>query len=157
MKSIQLSNDTTLNLDEARVLQTAIFSMGYMGLDLETELSISFVSLEEMQRLNLEYMQDDAPTDVLAFPMDELRPAAPGIEAKQGILGDVVFAPDYILKQAQNQHVAFEEELDLLMVHGILHCLGFDHEEETEHKEMFDLQAEILQALAEYRQGGSIE
>lgn len=157
MQSIQLSNDTNEDIDETRVLQTAIFAMGYMGLDLETELSISFVSLEAMQRLNFEYMQDDAPTDVLAFPMDELRPAAPGIEAQSGILGDLVFAGEYIRKQAQSQNVAFEDELDLLIVHGVLHCLGFDHQADIEHKEMFELQAEILQALAEYRQGGSLE
>lgn len=157
MQSIQLSNDTTEALNEVRVLQTAIFSMGYMGLDLETELSISFVSLEDMQRLNFEYMDDDAPTDVLAFPMDELRPLAPGVEAQSGILGDLVFSADYIRKQAESQNVAFEDELDLLIVHGVLHCLGFDHQEEVEHKEMFELQAEILQALAEYRQGGTVE
>lgn len=157
MQSIQLSNNTSLRVDEPRVLQTAIFAMGYMGLEIDTELSISFVELSEMQRLNLEYMEEDAPTDVLAFPMDELKPAAPGQAAGSGILGDLVFAPDYIKLQAQNQNTSFEDELDLLIVHGVLHCLGFDHQEQEEHAEMFALQAEILEALAEYRQGGPLE
>ena len=157
MQSIQISNDTDFKIDEVRVLQTTIFAMGYMGLDLDTEVSISFVNEAEMQSLNLEYMDEDAPTDVLAFPMDELRPLKPGEESQAGILGDLVFSPDYILRQSQNQNVQFEDELDLLVVHGVLHCLGFDHQEEIEHKEMFDLQREILDALAEYRQGGPIE
>jgi len=157
VQSIQLSNETEFNIDEVRVLQTAIFAMGYMGLELETEVSISFISETEMQSLNLEYMQENTPTDVLAFPMDELRPLNPGEKSQAGILGDLVFSPEYILRQAQSQKVLFEDELDLLIVHGVLHCLGFDHQEEVEHKEMFDLQQEILQALAEYRQGGPIE
>ncbi|MFZ9309248.1 MAG: rRNA maturation RNase YbeY [Candidatus Nanopelagicales bacterium] len=157
MQSIQISNDTDFKINEVRVLQTTIFAMGYMGLDIDTEVSISFVSETEMHSLNLEYMNEDAPTDVLAFPMDELRPLNPGEESQAGILGDLVFSPDYILQQSQNQNVLFEDELDLLVVHGVLHCLGFDHQEEIEHKEMFDLQREILEALAEYRQGGPIE
>lgn len=156
MQSIQLSNDTTFAINESRTLQTAIFAMGYMGLELDTELSISFVSLESMQSLNLEYMQEDAPTDVLAFPMDEIKPAKPGTYAQSGILGDLVFAPEYISKQAVEHNVQFESELDLLIVHGVLHCLGFDHQEETDHREMFGLQAEILEALAEYRQGEAL-
>ncbi len=157
MQSIQLSNETEVHINEPRVLQTAIFAMGYMGLEIETELSISFIDIDQMRQLNLDYMQEDAPTDVLAFPMDELKPAAPGQRAEVGILGDLVFSPHYIKNQAESQNAEFEDELDLLVVHGVLHCLGFDHQEETEHKEMFDLQAEILEALAEYRLGESVE
>jgi probable rRNA maturation factor len=87
------------------------------------------------------------PTDVLSFPMDELEPGKPGEPPVTGMLGDIVIAPEFATTQALEAGREPQAELDLLMVHGVLHLLGFDHEEPEEHKVMFDLQVEILTAF----------
>ena len=155
--SIDIANESSVDIDEKDLVDQAAFMLRRLHINPAAELSIMLVDEVVMSNLHEEYMDEPGPTDVLSFPMDELRPLNPGEQSQAGILGDLVFSPDYILRQSQNQNVLFEEELDLLVVHGVLHCLGFDHQEEIEHKEMFDLQREILEALAEYRQGGPIE
>jgi probable rRNA maturation factor len=86
------------------------------------------------------------PTDVLSFPMDEMKPFS--ASKGPGIIGDIVICPQFAAKQAVS-HSA-EEEISLLTVHGVLHLLGFDHAEEEEHKVMFGLQEKTL---AEWRKG----
>jgi probable rRNA maturation factor len=87
------------------------------------------------------------PTDVMSFPMDELRPPSKDDEEPpQGLLGDIVLCPEVATKQgaeAETQHT-MDEELQLLTVHGVLHLLGYDHEEPDEKAEMFGLQAAIV-------------
>ena len=89
-------------------------------------------------------MEKEGPTDVLAFPMDELRPGLVNEEPEEGVLGDLVLCPSVAEKQAQSRPHDRRDELDLLTVHGILHLLGYDHAEPDEHQEMFGLQAQLL-------------
>jgi probable rRNA maturation factor len=84
------------------------------------------------------------PTDVMSFPMDELRPGREGSDPMEGVLGDIVLCPSVAAKQARDAGHATEEELLLLTTHGILHLLGFDHAEPDEEKEMFELQRQLL-------------
>lgn len=86
------------------------------------ELSVSLVTREEMADLHGRYLDDPEPTDVLSFTMDE-----------EGLLGDVVICP--AVAAAQNPDL--EAELRLLLVHGILHLLGYDHDEEEERRAMW--------------------
>jgi probable rRNA maturation factor len=95
-------------------------------------------------------MGKQGPTDVLAFPMDELdADRGPGVDAGEGepaLLGDIVLCPEVAERQgkeAATQH-SMDEELQLLTVHGVLHLLGYDHEEADEKAEMFGLQAAIV-------------
>jgi probable rRNA maturation factor len=95
------------------------------------ELSVSLVTSEEMERLHEEYLGETGPTDVLSFPQDDLQRSAPG----EGllILGDVVICPEV----AGRQNPDLEAEVRLLLVHGILHLLGYDHETEDDRTEMW--------------------
>jgi probable rRNA maturation factor len=97
-----------------------------------------------MTDLHIQWMDLPGPTDVLSFPMDEIKPhsAANG----PGVIGDIVLCPDFAAQQAVGH--SLQEELELLTVHGVLHLLGYDHAEPEEHKVMFGLQDELL---AEWR------
>jgi len=91
------------------------------------ELSLSLVSEEEIAELHERYMGEPGPTDVLSFPLDD-------DDDGTRVLGDVVIAPAVA---ARNNPVDPESELRLLLVHGILHLLGYDHEEDAERAEMW--------------------
>ena len=100
--------------------------------------------LVTIAELNVKWMEKEGPTDVLAFPMDELRPGHVNEEPEEGVLGDLVVCPVVAEQQAQAAGHAVQDELDLLTVHGILHLLGYDHGEPDDHREMFALQARLL-------------
>jgi probable rRNA maturation factor len=110
----------------------------------QAELSILLVTSEAMAELHERWMDEPGPTDVLSFPMDELRPGREGEPAEEGVLGDVVLCPEVAATQARDAGHSTEEELLLLTTHGILHLLGFDHAEPEEEKEMFALQRRLL-------------
>jgi len=97
-----------------------------------------------MSELHVQWMDEPGPTDVLSFPMDELRPGLDGEVTPAGLLGDVVLCPEVAVQQAREAGHSTMEELLLLTTHGILHLLGYDHEEPEEEKEMFALQRQLL-------------
>ena len=97
-----------------------------------------------MEQLHVQWMDEPGPTDVLSFPMDELRPGNDTEDAVPGLLGDVVLCPQVAVRQALAAGHSTQEELLLLTTHGILHLLGYDHAEPDEEKEMFDLQRKLL-------------
>ena len=97
-----------------------------------------------MAALHEQWMDLPGPTDVMSFPMDELRPGREGEEPVEGMLGDVVLCPAVARRQAAEAGHAVGDELLLLTTHGILHLLGFDHAEPEEKREMFDLQRTLL-------------
>ena len=136
---IDLTNLVSQKCDERRIASVADFVMSRMELHPDCELSITLVDEIEMEDLHIEWMDLPGPTDVLSFPMDELKPfsAAEG----PGIIGDIVLCPEFAAKQAKSTVSA---ELALLTIHGVLHLLGFDHAIKEEEKEMFDLQEKIL-------------
>lgn len=134
---------TAVDLDHARA--AARFLLAALQLHVRTELSIAYVSWGEMERLHLQYMDEPGATDVLSFPMDELRRPAAGELAVAGALGDIVICPEFAAKQVAAGGLLVDE-LDLLLCHGILHLLGYDHAEPLEHAEMFGLQSELLEA-----------
>ena len=137
---IELINDSTYKCDEDGIKSLANFTLGKLGIHPDSELSIRLVDEEEITQLHIKWMDLPGPTDVLSFPMDELKPfsASDG----PGIIGDIVICPQFAAKQAVNHSVA--EEISLLTVHGVLHLLGFDHVEPGEHKVMFELQDKTL-------------
>lgn len=130
-----------VDLDHARAV--ARFLLAELELHPRTELSIAYVSLSEMERLHIQYMDEPGATDVLSFPMDELQRPTAAAPAKAGSLGDIVICPDFAAKQVLAGGTLLDE-LDLLLCHGILHLLGYDHAEPAEHAEMFGLQGELL-------------
>ena len=135
--NIELSNESGVIVNEADINSVAEFAMQYLGLHQDCDLAISIVDESRMSELHEEWMNLKGPTDVLSFPMDELEPHSP----LPGIVGDIVLCPQFAEAQAKD---GLEAELQLLTIHGVLHCLGYDHAEPAEERAMFDLQVSIL-------------
>ncbi len=114
-----------------------------------SEVSISFVADEVISELNERYRLKEGPTDVLSFEsdgMDDELAAMTLAEETLYELGDVVIAPDVALQQTREFGTSFEEEISLLLVHGLLHLCGYDHIEEDEAEVMESREAELLEA-----------
>lgn len=126
------------------VSELASYVLEQMRVHPRADLSVIFVDAAAMEQLHLEWMDLPGPTDVLSFPMDEIRPAPLGTEPKPGMLGDIVVCPAVAKRQALKSGHATMEEILLLVTHGILHLLGYDHAEPEEKEEMFDLQRRLL-------------
>ncbi|WP_030903978.1 rRNA maturation RNase YbeY [Streptosporangium amethystogenes] len=156
--SVEVNNESGVEIDEGLIVSLAGHVLERMGINPLAELSILVVDEETMSALHERWMGEPGPTDVLAFPMDELRPG-PGAGARQegdsptdpALLGDVVLCPQVAAKQGAEAGHGTEAELELLCTHGILHLLGYDHAEPEEHKEMFGLQGELLESWQEVR------
>ncbi|UJP39405.1 rRNA maturation RNase YbeY [Cellulomonas palmilytica] len=142
--SIEVNNETGFAVDEAEFAALARYVLDEMHVHPQTDLSIMLVDTDVMSELHVKWMDEPGPTDVLSFPMDELRPGREGDVTPAGLLGDVVLCPEVAAQQAVAAGHSTVEELLLLTTHGILHLLGFDHAEPEEEKEMFGLQRRLL-------------
>lgn len=110
----------------------------------DAEIAIVLVDEAAMEQLHVQWMGEPGPTDVLSFPMDELRPGNDDLITPAGVLGDVVLCPQVAEVQAEGAGHSTMDELLYLTAHGILHLLGFDHAEPEEEKEMFSLQRDLI-------------
>ena len=144
--SIEVLDESGRDVDVRRLSTLARFVMDRMRVHALAELCIKAVDEDTIAELNEQWMGKEGPTDVLAFPMDELRPGLVGEEPEEGVLGDLVLCPVVAERQGETAGHGTVAELELLTVHGILHLLGYDHAEPEEHKEMFGLQDELLAA-----------
>ena len=142
--TIEIDNETDWEIDIDRVNKLASYAMDRMRLHPNTDVYIRFVDLATIEDLHVRFMDEPGPTDVLSFPMDELVPGDNLSVSPEGILGDVVVCPDFAKDQAEKAGHPLINEMLLLITHGILHLLGFDHAEPDEEKEMFGLQNQIL-------------
>ena len=146
MAVVEVDNRSSVPVDGARLVAQAEFVVDRLGLHPDVELSVSLVDPEEITALHVRWMDLPGPTDVLSFPMDELRVPEPGRAAEPGMLGDVVICPQVAADQGEQAGHGLDAELELLLTHGILHLLGHDHAEPEEHAVMFGLQDELLAA-----------
>ncbi|MEY4436652.1 MAG: hypothetical protein RL100_116 [Actinomycetota bacterium] len=151
--TIEISNESTIEVDEARVLRLASFALDSLRIHPKSDLAIQFVDEAAMEVLHIQWMDEPGPTDVLSFPMDELRPGTEGEVADPGLLGDIVVCPQVAIVQAAAAGHEPINEILLLTTHGILHLLGFDHAEPEEEQEMFGLQKQILEGFYSQEQG----
>jgi probable rRNA maturation factor len=142
--SIEVNNESGFEVDEAEFAALGRFVLDAMRVHPQSELSIIFVDTTVMADLHVQWMDEPGPTDVLSFPMDELRPGRDGDVTPAGTLGDIVLCPEVAVTQAKAAGHSTTEELLLLTTHGILHLLGYDHAEPEEEKEMFTLQRKLL-------------
>jgi probable rRNA maturation factor len=129
---ILISNRQPLAVNEPELIDLAKACLVGEGRG-PSELSVSFVSAEEIAGLHLEYMREEGATDVLSFPLGEDDRDEDGVR----ILGDVVIAPEIAARNNPGDPAA---EMRLLLVHGILHLLGHDHEDEDERARMWAIQ-----------------
>lgn len=128
-------------LDELALLPDAVA---------EASFALSFFSPEEMQKINKQYREVDAATDVLSFPMweDETGHFVPPVDWKDLPLGDLIICPEIVAKNAKENGKSFEQELALVLFHGLLHLCGYDHDTEDRQAEMWQLQEEMVVKLA---------
>ena len=148
--SIEVLNESGLEFDVRRLSRLARFVMDEMRVHPQAELCIKAVDEPTIAELNEPWMEKEGPTDVLAFPMDELRPGLLDEEPEEGVLGDLMLAPSIAEKQGELAGHGLVAEIELLTTHGILHLLGYDHAEPEEHREMFSLQAELLREFGSH-------
>ncbi len=143
--SVDVLNETDLVLlDEVELVDLSRYVLSEMRVHPEADLCLRLVDEDTMAVLHEQWMDLPGPTDVMSFPMDELRPGREGESPQQGVLGDIVLCPSVAAQQAATAGHAPAEELLLLTTHGILHLLGFDHAEPAQEKEMFELQRQLL-------------
>ena len=142
--SIEVNNESGQDCDEAEIVGLARHVLTAMRIHPQAELSVVLVDEGTIATLHEQWMDEPGPTDVLSFPMDELRPGGPDGESDPGLLGDVVLCPQVAAEQAVTAGHSTHEELLLLTTHGVLHLLGYDHAEPDEEAEMFALQRKLL-------------
>ncbi|WP_150308975.1 rRNA maturation RNase YbeY [Planctomonas psychrotolerans] len=142
--SIEINNESAIPVDEAAIQRLASYALDTLHVHPDADLAIVLVDEGAMEQLHVQWMDEPGPTDVLSFPMDELRPGTEDEETPAGLLGDIVLCPQVAAAQAETAGHSTIDELRLLTAHGILHLLGFDHAEPDEEKEMFALQRDIL-------------
>ena len=142
--SIEVLNETDTVLDEMELVACSRYVLEEMKVHPGADLCLKLVDEAAMEVLHVQWMDLPGPTDVMSFPMDELRPGRDGQEPEEGVLGDIVLCPTVAARQAAEAGHATEEELLLLTTHGILHLLGYDHAEPAEEREMFELQRTLL-------------
>jgi len=149
--SIDIQNETAMSVDVHALEGLARHVLDQMRVHPLVELSIRLVDVPAMTALHEHFMNEPGPTDVLAFPMDELhdhRDDGDDDDAPPTLLGDVVLCPDVADRQAGEAGHSTEAELHLLCTHGVLHLLGYDHGEPAEEREMFELQTKLLSSWA---------
>ncbi len=161
-----LLDDTssTRPVDHARLKRLALGALEAEGLVGDAELSVHFVDEVEIAELNAQHLGRKGPTDVLSFPIEDdplaairSRPAGRGSEPQVPsapvLLGDVVICPEVAWRNAPDHAGSYEDELALLLVHGILHLLGYDHVRDDEAEVMEAREQQILDAC--FREGGT--
>jgi probable rRNA maturation factor len=152
--SIEIQNESGVAVDTRSLERLARHVLDEMRVNPLVELSIRLVTIETMTAYHERFMNEPGPTDVLAFPMDELhdqRDDNDDEDAPPTLLGDVVLCPDVAERQAVIAGHSAEAELHLLCAHGVLHLLGYDHADEAEEREMFGVQSRLLDSWTAVR------
>jgi len=149
--SVDVNNESGLDVDSAGLVRLAIFALDQLRIHPLAELSIQLVDEQTMSAYHEKYLGESGPTDVLSFPMDELRPPEEDDDPPEGLLGDIVLCPAVTERQALEHGRSPASEAEYLLVHGLLHLLGFDHAEPEEKAEMFGLKDKIIASWARQR------
>ncbi|MBI0000736.1 rRNA maturation RNase YbeY [Bartonella sp. W8122] len=134
-------NEETLRRLVDSVLQATLQELGYDKID--SELSLVFTNDADIREINGKWRHIDKPTNVLSFPAFALQPGQePG-----DILGDIVIARETVAREAAEEHKSFDDHLSHLVVHGLLHLMGYDHQNDEEAEQMETLERKILASL----------
>ena len=142
--TIEISNESGIAVDETVLLRLMEYNLAELHVSPDADVAILLVDEGAMEALHVQWMDVPGPTDVLSFPMDELRPGTEDMPAPAGLLGDIVLCPQVAETQAVAAKHSTMDELVLLTTHGLLHLLGFDHAEPDEEREMFGLQKDLI-------------
>jgi probable rRNA maturation factor len=142
--TIEISNESGIAVDGTVLLRLMEYNLAELHVSPDADVAILLVDEGAMEALHVQWMDEPGPTDVLSFPMDELRPGTEDMPAPAGLLGDIVLCPQVAETQAVAAKHSTMDELVLLTTHGLLHLVGFDHAEADEEREMFGLQKDLI-------------
>lgn len=143
---IDLNNESGMEADEQGLVRLARFALDRLRIHPRADLSILLVDEQTMADYHERFMDLPGPTDVMSFPMDELREPSDDEDPPLGMLGDIVLCPAVTQRQAAENGRQPDEEAEYLLIHGLLHLLGHDHAEPEEKAIMFGLNDKIIQA-----------
>jgi probable rRNA maturation factor len=146
--SVEVNNESGIEVDESAIQRLITFGLDLLHVHPDADVAVLFVDEAAMEQLHVQWMDEPGPTDVLSFPMDELRPGTDDQPTPAGLLGDIVVCPQVAVEQAKTAGHPVLDEMELLTAHGLLHLLGFDHAEPEEEREMFAIQRDILVGFA---------
>ncbi|MGK0716001.1 rRNA maturation RNase YbeY [Leucobacter sp. W1153] len=146
--SVEINNESGISVEESVLQMLAAFVLESLHVHTQTEVGVMLVDEAAIEQLHVQWMDEPGPTDVLSFPMDELRPGRADATTPAGMLGDIVICPQVAMVQADAAGHDLAQELQVLLTHGMLHLLGFDHATPDEEAEMFGLQRDLLLSFA---------
>lgn len=141
---IDVTNESGEQVDERRLLQLAAYALSQLRIHPQADLNILLVDEQQMAAYHQRFMGLAGPTDVMSFPMDELRAPGAGEPAPRGLLGDIVICPQFTSAQAPSNGRDPADEIEYLLIHGLLHLLGHDHADAGEREVMFGLNDKII-------------
>lgn len=133
------NEQSDVSIDEHRLVSLARLAAEEVGVDPRAEVTVLLVERHAMTSLKEKWLGETGPTDVLAFPMDDQVP-----EDEPYILGDIVICPDVAREQAEGAGAPVIDEVDLLLVHGFLHLMGYDHVKPQDARSMRHRERKIL-------------
>ena len=145
--SVEVTNETAWQIDGKIFSDLGVWVMSQMRVSTQSDLTIMFVDPDPIAQLHMRWMNLEGPTDVMSFPMDELKPGTADNPTPPGMLGDICICPAVASRQAAESGHSAAEEMLLLATHGMLHLLGYDHMEEEERLEMEREQRFVMEKL----------
>lgn len=149
-----MADEQTQEVDLPALRALAELVVAEEGFPESSEVTVLLVSDDEMGSYNQRFLTRSGPTDVLAFPVEDLKPGvAPERDVNDPplLLGDIIVAPEYIFRQAEEYGVTFDDEISLMVVHGLLHLLGYDHQTDDEAEMMETRERQILAKVGKVR------
>ena len=144
---VHLSDEQDDPLQPAFLTDVALATLAFEGVPDATEVAITVVDETRMAELNGAHMGKDGATDVLSFPLEDLAPGVPPVHRTDGppvALGDIFICPAVVARNAERDRVPFEHEMALMVVHGLLHLLGYDHVVDAEAEHMEQRERDVL-------------
>jgi probable rRNA maturation factor len=152
--SVFLADEQSEDIDLAELRTLTEMVLAEEGYPHETEVTILLINEEEMSGYNERFLDRSGPTDVLAFPVEDLLPGVVPEHNPQGpplLIGDVIVAPSYIRRQAVDYEVTFEDEMALMVTHGVLHLIGYDHIVDGDAERMEQRERDLLAKVGRER------
>lgn len=152
--TVEVVESQPIDVDTGPLGSFAQATLEREGVDPDARLTLTFTSADAIADLNATHMGEDGPTDVLSFPIEDAQPDAPPVVVPDGPpldLGDVVISAEVVADHAAEFGVTFEDELYLMVCHGVLHILGWDHQTEHEAHRMEAREAQHLATVGRNR------
>lgn len=144
---MRVIDQQSLSVDHDHLLSLVNAVVEAEGYPPDTEVTVTLIDDEEMAAKHLDAIGLEGPTDVLSFPLEMLVPGRAPVRPPNGPpldLGDILIAPAYVQRQAEEYDVSFTAEISLLTIHGMLHLMGYDHSDDDDAEQMEERERVIL-------------